>query len=356
MVMPDTPSTTNAQRGSRTSPADDLADVWDVLDSLPSANPPADLTATTVELVAAKLASDVGPKATAKPHLVDRLLPLAIIFGGLIVGVVAGRISAPDPDAKILERLPVIEHLSLLQELGSVEFLESLVAQMKDGQANPPRWLRSTREPSELRSEAQEFDATLVALRSEVQENNSSRETLARRREYVAALSPSELAALEKSASNFEALSALDRREYQRLAETLADPARQALHEAAKQWHVIVAAINPAFRRNIVEMSSAERLEWLARSAGRYEARPQGRPREEDRGSDRRPSVPRREGQDERPRPDGWPAPFQRPPPPAPNGGPPGKPPPGGPSIRAPGAPPPSAPRATPPEMREAPR
>lgn len=354
--MPDTPSRVDARNASRATPADDLADVWDVLDTLPSVNPPADLTATTVELVAAKLANDVSPKAASRPLLVDRLVPLAVILGGLIIGIVAGRATAPDPDAKILERLPVIEHLGLLQELGSVEFLESLADQMKEGQANPPRWLRFVRDPAGLRGEAQEFEATLLALRSQMKGRDSSRDTLTHRRERVASLTSSDLATLEKSAASFEALSTVDRRELDRLATVLADPGHAPLHEAAKLWHVIVAAINPAFRRNIVEMSSAERLEWLARSAGRYDARPPNGFREDDRGGDRRPSGPRREGPDERARPDGRQPPFQRPSPRPQDGGPAGNPPPRGPSIRAPGPPPPAAPREAPSGMRAAPR
>jgi hypothetical protein len=331
--MPDTPCRVGSQHGSRTTPADDLADVWEVLDTLPAAIPANDLTATTVELVAAKVASDVRPKGASQPRWIDRLVPLAIILGGLVVGLVTGRLSAPDPDANILERLPVIEHLGLLQELGSVEFLESLAEQMKGGQANPPRWLRFVRDPAGLRGEAQEFEATLVALRSEMTAKATSSATLHRRRGRVAELPATELAALEKSAATFEALTPIDRRELERLATVLADPAHAPLHEAAKQWHLIVAATNPAFRRNIIEMPSAERLEWLARYTGRSDQRPPNGLREGDRGGDRRPSGPRREGPDERNRPGSRPLLFERPPP---SGGPGEKPlhPPSGPSIR----------------------
>jgi hypothetical protein len=342
--MRDARSPTGPRGAQGSSPADDLADVWKALDSLPSAQPATDLTATTVELVAAKVANDVRPKEGARPRWIDRLVPLAIILGGLVVGLVAGRLTAPDPDARILEKLPVIEHLGLLQELGSVDFLESLAEQMKEGQSNPPRWLRFVRDPAGLRVEAQEFDATLVALRSEMKGRQSARDTLARRREHVATLASNDLAALEKSASSFEALSLVDRRELERLATALADPARAPIHEAAKLWHVIVTAINPAVRRNIIEMPTDERLEWLTRSAGRYGPRLPNGPREDERGGDRRPSGPRRDTADERNRPGGWAPPFQRPPLPLQNGGPTERQPPRSPSIKPPAPRPPADP------------
>jgi hypothetical protein len=356
MAMPDPRRTSNPHDSRVSSPADDLADVWEVLDTLPPAKPANDLTATTVELVAVNVANALQPRGKAQPRWTDRLVPLAIVLGGLVVGMAAGRISAPDPDARILERLPVIEHLGLLQELGSVEFLETLAEQMQEGQANPPRWLRVVRDPASLRGEAQEFDATLGALRGELAANDSSSATLERRRNRVESLTTAELAALEKSAATFEALTPVDRRELERLATLLADPKQSRLQEAAKLWHVIVAAINPAFRRNIVDMPSAERIEWLARSAGRFDPRVPSGPRDDERAGDRKPPGPRRDGPDERNRPGNWPPSFQRPPSPPANGEPPQRPPPQGPSFKAPREPRSDAPQGVPPEMRAPPR
>jgi hypothetical protein len=354
MAVRDSRTTVRLQNSGGTSPADDLADLWEVLDTLPAAKPATDLTATTVELVAAKVANDVRPKGGSQARPIDRFVPFAIILGGLVVGLAAGRLTAPDPDAKILERLPVIEHVGLLQELGSVEFLESLAEQMKEGGANPPRWLRLVRDPAGLRVEAQEFEATLAAIRSEMTTDESSRAAIDRRRGHVAALSASDLAALEKSAATFEALAPIDRRELEHLATVLADPTRAPLHEAAKQWHLIVTAMNPAFRRNIIEMPSEDRLEWLTRSAGRYEQRPSNGSRGDERGGDRRPSGPRRENSDPSNRPGSRQPPFQWPPPPL-DGDRPTELPPRGPSVRAPRDPRPVPPQATPAETRALP-
>lgn len=355
--MRDPGRTTNPRDSRVSSPADDLADVWEVLDTLPPAKPANDLTATTVELVAANVANAMQPRGKAEPRWSDRLVPLAIILGGLVVGLVAGRISAPDPDARILERLPVIEHLGLLQELGSVEFLDMLAEQMEEGQANPPRWLRIVRDPAGLRGEAQEFEAALGAIRADLDVNDSYQAKLESRRKRVASLPTADLAALEKSAATFEALTPVDRRELERLAAILADPDQAPLQEAAKLWHVIVAAINPAFRRNIVDMPSEERIEWLARSAGRFfDPRVPSGPRDDERAGDRKPPGPRRDGPDERNRPGTWPPPFQRPLSPPANGEPAKPQPPPGPSFKAPREPRSVAPQGVPPEMRPPPR
>lgn len=313
--MRDTDTSGNGITGTNTRPADDLGDVWDALDTLPRATPAADLSATTVELVAARATRDGGREAIPTPRLLDRIVPLVAIIGGLVLGVFWGRLSTPDPDQRILERLPVIEHLGLLQESGSVEFLEALAEQMKAGQGNGPRWLKVLRDPAELRAEAQEFDVALRSLRDERASDESSSNRIARRRDEVESLSTGDLAALEKSAGTFEALPGVDRRDLERVAAALADPTQASLRDAAKLWHIIIAAINPAFRRNIVDMSSAERIEWLTRTAGRFDPRMPNRTREDDRGGDRRPPAPRGEGADDRGGNSRWPGPFQRQPP-----------------------------------------
>ncbi len=330
-----------SQDGTTASPADDLADVWNMLDTLPTANPAADLTATTVELVAARVVRDTRDKSARSPRTIDRVLPLVVIVGGFIFGMAVGRGTMADPDQRILERLPVIEHMGLLQEAGSVEFLEAVAEKMKAGQGNAPRWVKFKRDSLELRPEAQEFDRAIDALQAEFAGGESSRDELARRRDRVASLSPSDLAVLEKSSATFDGLPAVDRRDVERLARTLADPAQTSLHDAAKLWHVIITTINPLVRRNIVEMPTADRLEWLAHSAGRFDPRMPNRPGDLEPGGKGKPPAPRSEkewdrgtmrgpGQFQRP-PSGTPGdgsfegPDRRPNPP-PFGGPPGSP------------------------------
>ena len=253
-------------------PADDLADVWGVLDALPPAAARVDLAATTVDLVAANVDGETMPARRKAGGPWEWAARVAAVAAALVAGFAAGRGVAPDPDRRILQQLPIIEHLGLLRETGSIGFLEAVADRMGQRQA-PPRWMRLARDPEELEGDALAFDAAVEALRRSFAEPVGA-EMLARRRERVAALSAAELAELERSAEMFEDLPSIDRRELTALARTLADPAAGRLRDAARTWHLVMAAMNPVFRRTVIEMPMAERLEVLERSPGRFEPRP----------------------------------------------------------------------------------
>ena len=136
----------------------------------------------------------------------------------------------------------------LLQEAGSVEFLEQFAGRMETGQGPSSRWFGLSRDPIALRAEAQDFTTELERLQSQRDAATFGSDFLARRRGRVASLGDTELAALEKSAATFESLAAVDRRTLARLATALADPAATSLHDAARLWHLIIAATNPAQR------------------------------------------------------------------------------------------------------------
>ena len=110
--------------------------------------------------------------------------------------------------------------------------------------------------------------------------------------------------------------------------------------------------------RFMIEMPTAERLEWLSRGAARFDPRLPGRSREDDRGGERRPSGQRREGMDR-----SWNGsrqpPFPQPPYPqfTPGGPNPGLPAPqsGWPSLRGPAASRPAGPREAPAETQAPP-
>jgi len=342
-----------SQATGTSAPAQDLADVWQLLDVLPVISTPVDLAATTVELVAARTAANTSPRDRGFVLRTRRLWQLLAVAVGLVAGVVAGTMTAPDPDRLFLEHLPLVEHLGLLQEAGSVEFLEQLAGRMETGQGPSSRWFGLSRDPVALRAEAQDFTIELEQLQSQLDAATFSSDILARRRGRVASLGDTELATLEKSAATFESLAAVDRRTLTRLATALADPTATSLHDAARLWHLIIAATNPAFRRNMIEMPTAERLEWLSRGAARFDPRLPGRSREDDRESDRRPSGQRREGIDR-----SWNGSRQPPFPQVMPGGPnPGLPAPqsGWPSFRGPAASRPAGPREAPAETQAPP-
>ena len=301
-------------------PADDLADVWGLLDALPPAAARVDLAATTVDLVAAKLAGESAPPLRRAVGTRVWATQIAVVAAALVAGLAAGRSVAPDPDQRVLQQLPIIEHLGILREAGSLGFLEA-VAERVGGRQSPPRWMRLAREPGEMQQEATAFDIAVESLRRSFAEPPGP-DLLARRRQHVALLPAAERAELERSVERFEALTSIDRRELTAVARMLADPAAGRLRDAARAWHLVVTAMNPVFRRTVVEMPVADRLEVLERSPGRFEPRPPGRPREELR--DRRPppgSLPEPGGfpppadREGRPRLGDFPGPFDRQPP-----------------------------------------
>ncbi len=269
-------------------PAADLAEVWGALDSLPTAIPARDMAATTVDLMAVKLDADVAPATAAGAAWPWWLGPAATVAAALLAGVVLGRVTAPDP---VVENLPFIRHVDLLQEAGSLRFLEQLAELMATDRPIQPRWLRLARDPESVRGEAREFDAAIDTLRQDF-----AADTASARWERLASIAPEQIDTLEKSAETYFNLSPIDRRELESVARALTDPASDRLRDAARLWHVIIAATPPPMRRAIVEMRIDDRLEWLERPAvgeGRFDARGGGRIREDDRGGDRRPGQRR---------------------------------------------------------------
>jgi hypothetical protein len=276
-----------------TGPAADLGDVWQVLDALPTVSAGVDLAATTVDLVAAKVAGAARSRDREPVGLGGWLVRLAAVTAALAGGLVVGRVTAPDPDRWVLDKLPLIEHVGLLREAGSVDFLEAVAERMAASQG-PPRWLRYGRDPQSLRDDAREFDAALDQLEADATARARGADLLEPRRRQVTKLPADKQAELERAAETFRGLSSIDRREMTAVAAALADPTNGRLRDAARMWHVILAAMSPVIRRTVIEMPAAERLEMLERSPGR--------PRDDFR--DRRPNG---DGDDRRP-------PFRPPP------------------------------------------
>jgi hypothetical protein len=272
----------SAAAAARPGPAADLGEVWDLLDALPPVPAGVDLAATTVDLVAARVAEGTRPDPRAGRTGIRWLAPVVAVAASLAAGLVAGRISAPDPDRQVLESLPLFEHFDLLREAGSVAFLEALADRMAARQGPPPRWLRFGRDPEALREEAREFDEAIESLAAAEAAGEGDAAVIGTRRERILGMAAEERSRLERAVESMDELSRSERRDLVAVARVLADPANDRLRDAARLWHVIVAATPPPMRRGTIEMTLDDRLEWL----GRFEPRPTNRRLEE--GRDRR--------------------------------------------------------------------
>lgn len=322
----------NAPQQPPADPAADLGPVWDVLDALPRAPASDTLAATTVELAAVAGERRGRAAASGGRGLVRWLAPAAVVAAALVTGAMAGRITAPDPDLRILENLPLVRHFDLLREAGSTKFLEEL---QRRRYPLPPRVL--VRQNPEVRDEARkQFAAEVADLRADlVAEPTADR--LAARRGFVQALPAEERVELERAAESFARLSTAERRTLDAVARAIVDPARQDLRDAAEAWHQWLLAARPEDRAEIVARGTDKRLEWLDWYAVRFDGR--GGDRRPRVGPDMRPRRPRVDGVEEPPR-DG---PGLEPPPPR------------GPAFRPEGRPRPAFP-ADDAETRAAPR
>jgi len=250
------------RRTEPSNPAGDLGEVWDALDVLPRSEASPSMAATTVDLVAVTTERSVAGRTTRGLVPVagasrSWIVPVVVVACGLVAGVVAGRMTAPDPDARILEDLPVIRHFAMLREAGSVDFLQSLAARRNRQPMRLP--------PEMLRQEEEEFDAALRNLETDHAVGAAGRALIEQRRNVVETLPFGERDAIEQSASIYKGLPSSVRRELASTAAVLADPSREEIRASARLWHLLIAASDPPDRRNIVDLSPDERLEWLER-------------------------------------------------------------------------------------------
>ncbi|MFM1996007.1 MAG: hypothetical protein RLZZ111_394 [Planctomycetota bacterium] len=259
------------------APAAALGEVWTLLDSLPPARVSTDLMATTVEMAAVPLRPNgrtlttasggtwgsTPPGAFALPggFTLPHWLPAAaVLLGSLVGGLVVGRASLPNPDQTLLQNLPCIEQFDLLREAGSVAFLEEVARRGYPAPRRPP----PAQSPADVRADAEQFDAAIASLRA-ADVTATDRATVAARREQVVRMVDSRRRQLEKSVESYQRLPPSDRRDLLAVGRALADPKREQLLEAARRWHQWVRLRDPADRRDVIELGTEDRLEWLDR-------------------------------------------------------------------------------------------
>lgn len=95
-------------------PADALGEAWDLLDLLPPSAAGPSMTATTVEMAAVVAGRPAAPRRWS-PWIAAATwaMPAAAVVGGLVLGYLAGRATAPvaerRPGSSLFERIEALE-------------------------------------------------------------------------------------------------------------------------------------------------------------------------------------------------------------------------------------------------------
>ncbi len=105
-----------------------LERTWDALDDLEQVEVDEDFAKTTIEMVALVAEEELQQEDEQRPARLRRrwLIGSAGLLSAWLVGFVAAWALWPDPNAPLIEDLPVLEHLDEYQQIDDIEFLELL--------------------------------------------------------------------------------------------------------------------------------------------------------------------------------------------------------------------------------------
>ncbi len=107
-----------------------LEQTWDLLDELPRVCVGDVFTRSTIEMVALKQEEALEHDApSGRRGWRQFLLPTASLLAAAVLGWLALPLVWPDPNRRLLEDLPVLEHLDEYQQVGDIEFLRRLQAE-----------------------------------------------------------------------------------------------------------------------------------------------------------------------------------------------------------------------------------
>ena len=137
------------------TPADDLGELWRALDTLPQAEPPDDLLATTIEMVAVRAGttSQRGPRggqrfAGFRRELWHWLAPAATVLAAIVGGFWLGHVTSPQPQlprggeidwrARREEMLKQTIRETLENSPAAKQFIKKQFRDAAGGQGRPP--------------------------------------------------------------------------------------------------------------------------------------------------------------------------------------------------------------------------
>jgi ferric-dicitrate binding protein FerR (iron transport regulator) len=108
-----------------------LQQTWDLLDRLPQAELDATFTRSTVEMIALAAEDEVQLLDAALPRQRRRrrLLKAAGLLAAVACGFATVRFCWPEPNRRLLQDLPVLEHLEAYRQTPDLEFLKRLNAE-----------------------------------------------------------------------------------------------------------------------------------------------------------------------------------------------------------------------------------
>ena len=107
---------------------EELDRTWHMLDELDAPATGEDFTHTTLEMVALAAAEDAEKEKAAAPRrrLRAGLWAAAGLIGAAAAGFLIVASLVPDPNAQLLEDLPVLENFDQYREIDSIDFLRAL--------------------------------------------------------------------------------------------------------------------------------------------------------------------------------------------------------------------------------------
>ncbi len=106
----------------------ELEKTWDLLDTLPRAEPGDEFTRTTVEMVALSAAAEVEQlKLQARRrHRLALAASVAAVIAGALAGFGAVYWKVTEPNRQLVRDLPVLENMEYYRHADSLEFLRRL--------------------------------------------------------------------------------------------------------------------------------------------------------------------------------------------------------------------------------------